>query len=314
MPSSKSRLLYLNYFLKNSFFVFRYKLFHIKKSCLRFRGKKGITLEYSNDALKSHIESGKPFAAIRFGAVELGCLNNAKKIELGFKKTYKPLVRYSMKNNAGLFPTDDKTLQEYSDLMFQELPKTDLLGISGVHMEDYFQRLYCPNADYIQYEGMEPLRGDWVKSLKGKRVLVITPFDEDVRSQYQRREKLFLDDPELLPEFTLLTLQAPLTLADEESNLPSSIDVLKHLEEQIKALEFDIALVGAGVYGSPLCLFIKSLGKQAIQTGGATSTLFGIMGRRWESRPHVSKHANEYWIHPSVKPKGYEKVEKGAYW
>ena len=39
--------------------------------------------------LKDALDSSKPFSAIRFGAVELSCLNNHEKIELGWKKKYK---------------------------------------------------------------------------------------------------------------------------------------------------------------------------------------------------------------------------------
>ena len=78
--------------------------------------------------------------------------------------------------------------------------------------------------------------------------------------------------------------------------------------------DFDVLLVGAGAYGSFLALYAKSLGKQGIQTGGATSTLFGIMGRRWENRSHVSQYVNENWIHPTKKVEGFKKVENGAYW
>ena len=62
---------------------------------------------------------------------------------------------------------------------------------------------------------------------------------------------------------------------------------LEEIEVRIKDVDFDIALIGAGAYGLPLTLYCKSLGKMALQTGGATQTLFGIMGKRWENRPHV---------------------------
>jgi hypothetical protein len=56
------------------------------------------------------------------------------------------------------------------------------------------------------------------------------------------------------------------------------------------------------------------MGKQAIQTGGATPTMFGIIGKRWENRHHVIQYKNEFWIRPKEKPPGAEKVEHGAYW
>ena len=89
---------------------------------------------------------------------------------------------------------------------------------------------------------------------------------------------------------------------------------LEEMEERIRPIDFDIALIGAGAYGALLCFYIKSLGKMALQTGGATQTLFGIMGKRWENREHVAKYVNEYWIRPSKKPAGYQKIEGGCYW
>ena len=43
-------------------------------------------------------------------------------------------------------------------------------------------------------------------------------------------------------------------------------------------------------------------------------TMFGIIGKRWENRNHVSRYINSYWIRPSLKPKGYKDIENGAYW
>ena len=53
--------------------------------------------------------------------------------------------------------------------------------------------------------------------------------------------------------------------------------------QDIKKLDFDIALLGCGAYGLPLCNFIKSdLKKSAIYIGGGLQLLFGVIGRRWE--------------------------------
>ena len=147
----------------------------------------------------------------------------------------------------------------------------------GLHMEDYFQAKYLPKATIVQYEGMEPLRGDWSKLLKDKKVLVISPFSDEIKAQYAKRERLFLDDPDILPAFDLKLLQSPLTLGDEKPILPTFFDTLDQMKAAIRDIDFDIALVGCGAYTAFLCCFIKSLGKMAIETGGATPTLFGIM-------------------------------------
>ena len=81
----------------------------------------------------------------------------------------------------------------------------------------------------------------------------------------------------------LITIKAVQTIAKEtDERFSNWFEALDYMKVQILKHEFDIALVGAGAYGTPLCLFINSLNKQAIQSGGATQLLFGIIGKRWE--------------------------------
>ena len=132
------KLKYIRFFVKNSWFYFRYRIFHKKKSVERFMGQKNITLDYSNEILKQMILSDQPFSAIRFGAVELSCVNNYEKIQLGWKKSYKKPVVYSIKNGAGVFPTTIESLNQYAQTAIQAFLDAQILGISGIHMEDYF--------------------------------------------------------------------------------------------------------------------------------------------------------------------------------
>jgi len=310
----KGRITYFRYFLRNLPSSLAVKLFRRPKNLSHFNGIKGIGLQQTDDLLQTYIKSGKPFCAIHFGGSELGALNNYEKIRLGLKKSYKKPVRFAMKNNAGFYPVDDVSLNQYGELWLSKCGEADLIGLMGLHMEDYFQKKYLSQAAPILYEGMEPLRGHWTQLLKDKKVLVVTPFVDEVRDQYAKREKLFLDDPSILPPFDLKLVRSPITLGDEKGDYDSYFDGLKAMEKEIESIDFDIALVGCGAYTTPLCLYIKSLGKQAIQTGGATPTLFGIMGKRWEKREHVAKHVNSDWIRPYKKARGYDKIESGAYW
>lgn len=308
------RLSYNHYFLKNLPSSLAIRWWRKPKQTNHFNGVKNINIEMTNEALKKVISSGKPFCAIRFGAVELSCLNAHEKIELGYAHGYKDSVVSSMKLNAGYFPTDQESLKRYGDELLPLLEKTDYLGISGAHMEDYFQKYYCPKAKIVLYEGMEPLHGDWTSTLEGKKVLVISPFEKEIHDQYQKRELLFPKDSHVLPEFTLLTIKAPMTLGDEDPQGTTFFEELSKMEKEMDGTDFDLALIGAGAYGSFLAIHAKELGKQGIQTGGATATLFGILGKRWEKREHVARYVNENWIRPYEKPLGYEKIERGAYW
>ena len=305
------RLKYIMYFFKNAWFVLLYKLFKKKKNCERFLGKKNITLDYGDEVLLNYINSNKAFMAVRYGAVEMSCINNGEKIKLGFKNKYKEIVKFSMKNNAGFFPTDDDSLKKYCELMNEIMKSTDILGISGLHMEDYFYQLQCNNAELIQYFSFEPIGKKWLSGLNGKKVLIVSPFKEEIEAQLKNKE--FLDDlKDINAEFEVV--EAVQSIGDAIPEFANWFDALEHMKNEIRNKNFDIALVGAGAYGTPLCSFIKSLNKQAIQTGGATPLLFGIIGSRWENRDYVKKKINDHWIKPYGKPRGYEKVEKGCYW
>jgi hypothetical protein len=217
---------------------------------------------------------------------------------------------------AGFYPTDDKHLNEYCDYFASKIGLADLLAISGLHMEDYFFLKYTPQAKVITNWALEPLLGGWTPQLKGKKVLVVSAFPEEIAFQYARRGKIFPKEPDLLPEFSSLSvIQAPMTMGDgTDYRFPSFMRSLDEIKNAIQLADFDVALIGCGAYGTLLTLFCKSIGKTALQTGGATQTLFGIMGKRWEKRPHVSSRVNEYWIRPEKKPRGFEKIDQGAYW
>ena len=249
--------------------------------------------------------------AVRYGAVELSCLNNWEKKRLKLKKHYKKSVLFSMKNNTGFFPTDDLHLNKYCELMDEVMKNTDLLGISGIHMEDYFYKLQCENAEIIPYFSFEPINKKWLRGLNGKNVLIISPFKKEIETQLAKKE--FLDDLSKI-NANFEVIEAVQSIGDEVPQFSDWFEALEDMKSKIKEKSFDIALVGAGAYGTPLCAYIKSLNKQAIQTGGATPLLFGIIGTRWENRDYVKEKVNDYWIKPFKKPKGYEKVEKGCYW
>lgn len=314
MKKVKKHWRYIKNFVRGTPRVLKYKFFKIIPPDDQIGKIKDITLEDSSAYIKKKLVSNEPFAMVRFGGSEISALNNYEKIKLGFKNGYKKKVKYAMKNNAGFFPATDEQLNFYGDYMKKALMDTDTLAISGLHMENYFFEMYTPLATPIQNWALDPLLGGWSPLLKGKRVLVISPFAKDIESQYQKRELLF-PNSEILPEFTLTTIEAVQTSGDAlDSRYQTWFDALDAMKMEIHTKDFDVALVGAGAYGTPLCLFIKSLGKQALQSGGATQLLFGIIGKRWEEREPIKSYLNEHWIRPSVQPEGYKNIEKGCYW
>ena len=156
--------------------------------------------------------------------------------------------------------------------------------------------------------------------LKGKKILVIHPFAGTIRSQYTRRELLF-PGRDVLPEFELITLKAVQSNGILPSGFPYTdwFSALESMCREIKTVDYDIALIGAGAYGMFLGAFCKRCGKPAVHMGGALQLLFGIRGTRWEHQypPEFGERLfNSHWVSPSPaeRPEGYRAIEDGCYW
>ena len=310
------RFNYLKYYLNNvnSFFITKQRVNKIPE----FYDEKNILSQYDGaNYIENLILSNKPFAVCRFGSTELGCFHNYEKIRLGFTHKFKQSVIYTMKNNAGFFPSNNENLNKFGELMESMYSNIDLIAIFNIFMEDYVISKYCKTSKLTVIRSVDPIQSNWTKSLKGKKVLVIHPYAELIEEQYKNRKLLF-ENNEKLPEFDLKVIQSVQTIADEKDDrFDTWFEALDYMMSEIKKVDFDIALIGAGAYGLPISVKIKTeLKKQAIHIGGATQLLFGIKGKRWDNRGDFNCFYNEYWIRPTdkFKPKNSEKVENSCYW
>lgn len=223
-------------------------------------------------------------------------------------------------NNAGFFPNDKKQIDLFAELMIESANEIDMIGVWNLQMEDYFVNNFMRDDILIcQLRALEPWYSEqscWSQHLQGKRVLVVHPFSETIRTQYQKREEIF-PGTHILPEFDLVTLKAVQSAAGQKDNRFSDwFEALDYMVEKAMETSFDIAILGCGAYGFPLAAKLKKAGKQAIHLGGATQLLFGIKGRRWESMPQISRMFNEAWVRPQFcdRPEGANSVENGCYW
>lgn len=166
-------------------------------------------------------------------------------------------------------------------------------------------------------EGLEPYRSKnpWSRALEGKKVLVVHPFKESIEHQYAIKDKIFKDS-NVLPNFDLQVYKAVQTNAGGTCEYNTWFEALDSMFNDIKQLEFDVAIVGCGAYGLPLAAKIKGLKKQVIHLAGATQILFGIRGARWDVRSEMQHFFNDNWIRPSSaeRPKNAQSVEGACYW
>jgi hypothetical protein len=277
------------------------------------------------------LTSDKPCMIARFGSTELACLMNYIGINQDKNKylTYltgktqpwwweKNIIN-QMQNWSGFFPPTQDKIEEFCELMLDDIPKVDLLG-SWLSGETEFD-LMLNNSKKINLELLNPFfaKIPWTKALEGKKVLVVHPFAKTIKSQYVKRELLFNDN--LLPSFHLQTIQAIQSIAGNQTQFADWFEALNYMKSEIVKHDYDICLIGCGAYGFPLAAHVKCMGKKAIHMGGSLQLLFGIKGKRWENPNYNSiynyaQFMNEHWVYPGdeEKPQNAASVEGGCYW
>lgn len=289
-----------------------------------------LEFSYSNqdasDCIQQFLESDKPAMIARFGSVELSCVadyaspvnfKNCVKYILGISNhlDYSKSTLFSMGNNAGFFPVTKANLDRFSELMLDSMSIVDILG-SWREDELIFEKELI-NAIKVPLGDLEPYfhKDPWSVALKGKKILVIHPFEESILEQYAKHEFLFKDQ-RVLPKFELQTLKAVQSIAGTPCAYNTWFDALDAMKREIVKRDFDIAIIGCGAYGFPLAAFVKSIGKKAVHLGGATQILFGIKGKSWEERDDFKQMFNESWTRPneSEVPCQSSKIEGGRYW
>lgn len=274
--------------------------------------------EEANQYLYDKLIGQEPFFAGRLGSVELECLCHylffLKRIN-GYQETYPDNVKMMMNINAGFFPCEDNLLDKFSSLYLNNLQEMDLIW--SMWFSEYEDKLYSQYfkdkciADYDNTIFPKDFAKPWTAALKGKKVLVIHPFETSIQGNYKIKDKLF-DRKEFLPDFELITLKAVQSIAGSQTDYSTWFDALRDMENKMDKIDFDIALIGAGAYGLPLGAYAKSIGKKALHIGGILQLFFGIKGKAWNKLGLY----NEYWTSPKdeEKPEGFQKVEAGRYW
>lgn len=264
-----------------------------------------------NNYIKDKILSGNPFIASKMGGVEQNVILSY--INGGNYDS----IRAMASNNAGITPATDKMLNYFSEQYIKSLGSVDILGHMPSPQEQLIISKYASQCKFSELRLLEPFyfKDPWSESLKGKRVLIIHPFEESILNQYKNRGRLF-DNPNTLPEFEILTIKAEQTNGGGISNSKPFDTSMKIMKDKINNYDFDVAMIGCGAYGLPLASHCKDMGNQAIHIGGGLQILFGIKGKRWDVHPEISAMYNEHWVRPMDNEKtiNFHVIEGGTYW
>ena len=293
-----------------------------------------------SDMIYNLLVQDKPCMIARFGSTELSALVNY----LGMNTPKHSIIKYikgeqpewwwnksimnQMQQWSGFFPPTPENMQRFGDLMLEDIKALDLL-CCWVQSEAWFAK-ELNHVQKVHLRLLEPFwsTNPWTRYLKGKRVIVVHPFAEDIISQYNRHRTQLFANPDILPEFaSLRVIKAVQSLGGENNGFKDWFEALDWMKNKIDKEEYDICLIGCGAYGFPLAAHVKRQGKKAIHLGGALQLLFGIKGKRWENPTYGVKEwgipygsystlMNEYWIRPgeSGRPQNANQVEGGCYW
>jgi hypothetical protein len=274
--------------------------------------------------LKQAIVERKPFATGKMGKYEiLGLCTYLKREKLRSANrpvpAYPPYISLTLFENAGVFPKDDAVFDKFGKVFLDTVNQCDALAAWEIEGETEVFRNYCRETKLVTLQSLEPYYSTdpWSATLKGKRVLVISPFASSIRDQYAVRQTLW-DDPRVLPDFELLLIRPPLSAGIVPPKAPDWFAALDDLRGQMDAINYDVALIGAGAFSLPLAVHAKSRGKVAVHLGGPTQTLFGISGKRWLKNDDfkVNRFIKSSWKFPSAEetPETAVKIEGGCYW
>lgn len=198
--------------------------------------------------------------------------------------------------------------------MIEDLSLVDFLG-SWRPEEILFKNKLrqAKKIDCFYITGIKARNKSWTRLLKDKKVLVVHPFADTIKRQYETNRELIYTSELTLPKFKSLEIvKAVQSIAGNKAGFNNWFEALRYMEDQISQKDFDIALIGCGAYGFCLAAHVKRLGKQVLHLGGDLQLHFGIKGKRWDYKGMY----NEFWVSPSEseRPLNFENVEGGCYW
>ena len=290
------------------------------------------------------LEGSEAFAKVRdeligSGPAAIGKLGTIE-LELAYyrfktKKDQRPIpeqLLVPLCRNAGMFPPTQETALKMADELL-----TSLLYFSvtspwwAVPQSLELYNTLSRSAKFVTLQALECFLSPnpdhwWTASIPSNtKVLIISPFSSSIERQIPNLDKIWASRPGLWnPTTKFQTIKFPLSYGTQSQEIQKemtdrwsdSLGLLAYVKEQMDSLDYDIAMIGAGIYSLPLMAFAKQRGKKAIHLGGSTQLFFGIRGGRWDTMADFQPLFNEHWIRPALeeRPVNYTSVEKGCYW
>ena len=189
-----------------------------------------------------------------------------------------------------------------------------VMSLLNLYKNDFIQKYNITNFTILNGSEFQDRMDNIFSMMNNKNVLVISSFDGLVKKQFDsgNLNKIYANFPNIK---NLYTVKFPYCFHNNGPH-ENYFETLDAIFEEIKKIDFDIAILGCGAYGHMLCHKIDTeLNKDAIYVGGSIQTLFGIISSR--EKEHGKIKYNEYWISDipiEYRPVNYKLIENGCYW
>lgn len=273
-----------------------------------------------NNFISHYLKTGKPFCAGKIGVTELNLLYCNHTLQEANR--FQPHLLHEVEDIAGLYPYNVETTKKFASDMQRALREVDLIpkwNKVNPLFEQYVFENYCPQAYITELQHLEPyfFEKPWTNYLEGKKVLVMSPFNESIEKNTPNLEKIW--NGKIKANFKIQTLKYPFALKinPQAQNIWStSDDIYNQYLELIHDIDFDVCITGTGYTSLLFAAEAKRMGKAGIHLGGATQILFGIKGQRWRDIKEFQPFFNKHWTDPMdiEKPEQRNIVEGGCYW
>lgn len=264
----KDKSLFWSMYITSSIRTAYLKMFNKKLRLKRYAGVVVINHDATNELLKTKLIEDRPFFFGRHGSVEMNIASQALYERIGIKDIDLAIV--SKGANCGFFYNNKKDVHEFLDEFVFSFSQVDIFGTLRWINEDYFIKRFLPKDTVVSHANvLDFWRFDipFTSALEGKKVLIIHPMVETIKSQYAKRKYLF-DNPNVLPPFDLRTLKAVQTImGNRDPRFNSWFEALDFMYDEAMKIDFDIAILGCGSYGMPLAARLKQAGKKVIYMG-----------------------------------------------
>ena len=276
--------------------------------------------ENSIDKLVEMIADNKPLMIARVGNTELAIVKEYLQKQINIISNYDDFWLDYLFSTSGFFAKkrNDDIVDKFAIEHIESIKKCDCNLLYG---NDELAEGLKSTLFYIQNEERNKIRWDdlatpynkFISAFKKKKVLVISPYSIDIQKQLNNIKNVYGNA--IYDNITFETYQSVETQLNNTQGFADYFNALNKMKEDIRKIDFNIALVCCGAYGYILSSYIKDMGRVAIELCSYLPNWFGIKIKRYCTNLTVNKIWNSHWIFPtSKKILKSEKIEDNCYW